>query len=371
MRKIKQLNINYAPLNEAFSLTVESGSLLQVHSADTNEFFPDRQITPLVIMPHFEIHDVSGVIGTGDKTGDLSDIRWYENKEAAPNMISSGTNYEIGAGGKLTVKKNVAYLSPVILLFTANYYDIRTGNVIRIHESVTLSTTSLLEYPVTLDIDHPASWTFNPLTDSGLRDITARVRLAGQTVEPEQEKYWWYRLENNNPVAITDDDLFYESGQNTNVLTIDPRYVDGSVRIVVKADYIAPGETVPDNPTARAVSKEIVINRSYSEYNSDYYVHGGTQVANEATEIKAEGYVTTLGKIYPNPTSKFTLKWELKSQVYGADWRTIGYGEQVIIPKSDYKNGANIALDASEKEALKAISESSSEITFDNQILTA
>jgi hypothetical protein len=371
MKKIRQLNINYTPLNEAFSLVVESGSLLQVHSADTDEYFPDRQITPLVIVPHFEVHDATGIIPTGDKTGDLSDVRWYENTEIPANMISSGTNYTAGGNGKLTVKKNVAYLSPVILLFTANYYDIRTGNVLRIHESVTLSTTSLLEYPVTLDLDHPASWTFNPLTDSGLRGITARVRLAGQTVDPEQEKYWWYRLENGNPVAITDDDLFYESGQNTNVLTIDPRYVDGSVRLAVKADYIAPGESVPDSPTAHAMSREIVINRSYSEYDFNYYIHGGTQVASEAAEAKAEGYVTAGGKVYPGPSTKFTLAWELKSQVYGADWRIIGYGEQVIIPKADYKNGANIALNVSEKEALKAVSQSGGEITFDSKILTA
>jgi hypothetical protein len=371
MKKIKQININYVPLNEAFSLTVESGSLLQVHSADKNEYFPDRQITPLVIVPRFEIHDASGVIGTGDKTGDLTDVRWYENTELAANMITSGTNYTIGTGGKLTVKKNVAYLSPVILLFTANYYDIRTGNVLRIHESVTLSTTSLFEYPIVLDIDHPASWTFNPLTDSGLRNITARLRLAGQTVEPDEEKYWWYRLENNNPVAITDDDLFYESGQNTNVLTIDPRYVDGSIRLAVKADYIAPGKTVPANPTAQALSKTIIINRAYSQYNYDYFVHGGGQIASEATEIKAEGYVTVMGNVYQNPTTQFTLKWELKSQVYGAEWRVIGYGEQAIIPKSEYKNGANIAFDVSEKEALKAITIDGDEITFNNQILTA
>jgi hypothetical protein len=371
MKKIKQLNINYTPLNEAFSLTVESGSLLQVHSADTDEYFPDRQITPLVIVPQFQIHDASGTIQSGDKTGDLSDVRWYENKELPANMITSGANYVIGTGGKLTVKKNVAYLSPVILLFTANYYDIRTGNVIRLHESVTLSTTSLLEYPVTLDLDHPASWTFNPVTDSGLCSITARLRLAGQPVAPEQEKYWWYKIESNNTVAITDDDLFYESGQNTNVLTIDPRYVDGSVRLVVKAEYIAPGGTVPAAPTAKALSDEIVINRAYSKFDYEYFIHGGSQVASEATEAKAEGYVTILGKVYPNPATKFTMKWELKSQVYGADWRTIGYGEQVIIPKSDYKNGANIALDVSEKEALKAVLSSGNEITVDNKILTA
>jgi hypothetical protein len=371
MKKIKQLNINYVPLNEAFSLTVESGSLLQVHSADTGEFFPDRQITPLVIVPRFEIHDESGVIAVGDKTGDLTDVRWYENKELSANMITTGTNYVTGTNGKLTVKKNVAYLSSVILIFTANYYDIRTGNVLRVHESVTLSTTSLLEYPVTLDLDHPASWTFNPVTDSGLRSITARVRLAGQTVAPEQEKYWWYRIENNNTVAISDDDLFYESGQNTGTLTIDPRYVDGSVRLVVKADYIAPGETAPANPTAKAMSNEIVINRSYGKFDYDWFVHGGGQVSAGTNEAKAEGYVTIGGNVYPNPATKFTLKWELKSQVYGAAWRVIGYGEQVTIPKSDYKNGADISLDVSGKEALKAALSSGNEITVDNKIITA
>jgi len=372
MKKVKKLNIQYDPLHEAFSLVVKGGSLLQVHSAETDTYLPDRQITPLVIEPAFYIQDNNSVIESGHHESSLVDIRWYENSEAPANLIISGKNgYETGANGALIVSKNVPYMSPLTLIFTANYLDPRTSNVIRVHETKTLSTTSLLEMPVTLELDKPGSWTFDPLTESGLRTITAILRLAGNEVGADRRAFWWYVVENKVERLIDSEiDLFYESGQNTPTITIDSRYIDGKVLIRCKSEYIAPNTSAPTQPTLKCQIKETTVNRCYSQWDYDYFVNGSSQVSPLALDIKSEGIVTAKGKTVDNPIEKFDLKWSLKSQVFGANWRAICYGIEAIIPRNDYKNGAHLAFEVDEKKALGPVTIGSDILAINGEILT-
>lgn len=148
MKKIQRLNVAYDPLHVSFGLVVKSGSLLQVHSAETNEYVPDRSITPLVLSPKFYVNDVTGVTPSGDLLSSLVDVRWYEGSEVSGNMIVSGSNGYTIQGKELLIAKNVPYLTPLTIIFTANYFDVRTGKTVRVHDQKTLSTTSLVEYPV-------------------------------------------------------------------------------------------------------------------------------------------------------------------------------------------------------------------------------
>lgn len=372
MKKIKRINIQYDPLHEAFSLVVKAGSLLQVHSAETDTYIPDRQITPLVIEPSFCLYDESGTIENGHHEASLLDIRWYENSETPANLIVPGQNgYLVESGGALVISKNVSYLSPLTLIFTANYYDPRTGNVLRIHESKTLSTTSLAEMPVTLELDKPGDWTFDPLTESGLRTVTATLRLAGNAVSAERRAFWWYVVENGAERLINpEDDLFYESGQNTPALTIDPRYIEGRVLVRCKAEYIAPGAPVPAQPSAGCQIRETTVNRCYSVWDYDWFVNGSSQVASRAAEIKSEGLVTSKGLLVENPTEKFDLKWSLKSQVFGAQWRTAGYGTESLIPRNEYRNGAHLAFEVDEKKPLGAAVIGNDTLVINNETVT-
>jgi hypothetical protein len=373
MKKIKRINTQYYPLNEAFSLVVKAGSLLQVHAAETDTYIPDRQITPMVIEPSFYLHDDNGVIKSGHYEDSLVDIRWYENSETPANLIISGQNgYVVAAVGALEVSKNVKYLTPLVLIFTANYYDPRTGNVLRVHESVTLSTTSLTEMPLTLELDKPGDWIFDPLTESGLRTVTATLRLAGKEVSAaERRAFWWYAVENGTERLINpENDLFYESGQNTPSLTIDPRYIDDRILIRCKAEYVSPGTPAPTQPTAGCRVRETTVNRRYSEWDYDYFINGSSQVSVQAVEIKSEGIVTSKGALVTNPTEKFDLKWNLKSQVYGAQWRTIGYGTAVVIPRNDYRNGAHLAFEVDEKKPLGPVAIGDDILTVNDEILT-
>lgn len=373
MGKTNRLFIQYTPLDTSFSLVAQGGSLRQVHSAEKDEYLPNREITPLRIAPIFHVVDADGVILSGDKANELVDVRWYEGTEAIGNLIASGSDgYVINADASITVGKNAPYLSPLVLIFTAKYLDVRTNNVLRIHESVTLTTNSLTETPIaSLEIDKPNGWVFDPLTDTGLRTVTATLRLAGETVVAERQKYWWYKIVGGEQVLLTADELCYESGAGTATITIDPRYIDGNMLFRVKAEYIAPGEATPTNPTASAKSCDMVVNRRYSAWEDDWFINGGNNPTTSVSAIKAESVITRKGSVYANAMTKFTVLWELKKQVANAQWGAIGYGENVLIPKADYISGAHISCDVKEREALKAICIDGAELAINGVILTA
>ena len=74
MKKTKRLNVIYTPLNVSVALVVQGGSLTQTHCAETDEYIPDRSITPLVLVPKVYVQDPDGVIPSG--IGALTGVAW-------------------------------------------------------------------------------------------------------------------------------------------------------------------------------------------------------------------------------------------------------------------------------------------------------
>ncbi len=372
MKKTARLNVEYDPLHSAFSLVVESGSVLQVHSAETDEYIPDRSITPLVLTPYFNVVDVTGLTPSGRAESKLVDMRWYEGSEDDSNLIISGMNGYTINGYKLTIAKNINYLSPITIIFTAKYFDVRSGKTLRLSDKKTLSTTSLTEKPVTLELDKPeSSWLFDPLHDTGLRSVTATMRLAGNIVDASRALYWWYKVVSGVETLVDPlDDLWYESGQNTSVLSIDPRYVDGNLHLRCKGEYVEPGKTAPTQPTSFCQMADTTVVRRYSAYDFDFFINGGNQVSSDVEHIKAESIIRQGNDLISSPESFFLIEWLIKHVTWGATWKTLGYGPDITIAKSAYINGADIALDLHEKESLKAASINGDVLTINDVIIT-
>ena len=104
MKKVKRIGVIYDPLNISASLLVRGGSLSQTHCAERSEFVPDRELTPLVIVPQVYIQDPNGVLTSGYVR--LSGVLWYAlpkdiadtivdesylSKELAQYVITAGT----------------------------------------------------------------------------------------------------------------------------------------------------------------------------------------------------------------------------------------------------------------------------------------
>ena len=386
MKKTKRIGIIYDPLNLSTTMVIRGGSLTQTHSAETGEYIPDRSLTPLVIRPEVYVNDPNGVIESG-KVG-LTGIMWYEipqdmldqikdesyiTGELSRFLITGQTSgYSVAQDGTLTVTKNIAYLEPKVLVFTASYPDARSGKVLRIQATATLSTVSLTE-AASLSLDKPASFVFNPITDAGVRTIKANFLLGGKAPDPKQCRvaYWWYKtVDGKETIIDPDEDLFYETGQNTDALTIDPRYVDGQVKISCKVEYALSGETLPSAPTNDCLKDETTVVRRYPDYDFDHFVHGGVEVSPNAEAVKNECVITVGRTVVENPSRFFSIKWSIKRAVYGAEWTDLGYGESIMIPAVEFANASDVALEVDELGPLGAFTDGDATICYNDEIIT-
>jgi hypothetical protein len=374
MKKIKRLNVAYAPLNTSFSIGVMAGSLLQSHNAMTDEYLPDRSLVPLTLAPQLYIVDATGMMQGGDKTGELREVHWYLGSESSANLIVSGQNgFSLSAAGVLTVEKNVAYLHPLQLLCTAKFYDARSRNTLKFSEVVTLSTVSSLENSVTLELDKPAGWRYDMLTDTGLKTITATLRLAGREItEDARRRFWWYIVPEGGQERLIDEeqDLFYESGGASPTLTIDARYIKENLQLRCRAEYIQPGAAAPLLPGTDAATADTTVTRCYSSYEYDFFVHGGTSVAGTASEIKAECSASRWNTVIEGFEKLFRIIWYIRPKVWNAQWRVLGYGREVTVAKADYENSADVAVELEEHEALAAAAHEGVVFTIDGKIVT-
>lgn len=386
MKKIKRIGVIYDPLNISTSLICQGGSLSQVHNAEAGEYVPDRELTPLVLYPEVYINDPNGIMKNGPAV--MSGIMWYAipknvaeqvtdqsyySSELSRYLITSASEgFHVAMDGTLTVSKNIPFLEPVVLVFTANIADTRSGNIIRVQASATLSTTSIA-VAAALELDKPQSFLFNPIADTGLRTITASLLLGGQSPDPSicQTRYWWYKAVGNAESLIDpNDDLFYESGQNSNKLVIDPRYIDGSLRLICRAEYSTDGAALPNVPSEDALSAQTTVVRRYPDYDFENYVHGGVEVPSGATVVKNECVVTVGRDVLTSASEWFSVKWSIKRAVTGAEWITLGYGDSILIDAREFDDGADVGLEIEEMQPLKAIGMGNSVLSIDGKILT-
>lgn len=386
MRKTKRIGIIYDPLNLSTTMVVRGGSLTQTHSAETGEYIPDRSLTPLVIRPEVYVNDPNGVIETGKI--ELTGILWYEipqdmlgqikddsyiTGELSRFLITGQTSgYSVAQDGTLTVSKNIDYLEPKVLVFTASYPDTRSGKVLRIQATATLSAVSLME-AASLSLDKPASFVFNPITDAGVRTIKATFLLGGKAPDSKRCKvaYWWYKtIDGKETIIDPEEDLFYEKGQSTDTLTIDPRYVDGQVKISCKVEYALAGETLPTSPTNDCLKDETTVVRRYPDYDFEHFVHGGVEVSPNAEAVKNECVITVWRTVIENPSRFFSIKWSIRRAVYEAEWADLGYGESIMIPAEEFANASDVALEVDEIEPLGAFADGDTAICDNDEIIT-
>ena len=386
MRKTKRRGVIYDPLNISTSLTCRGGSLTQVHNAESDELVPDRALTPLVLHPEVYINDPNGIIPDG--IASLSGILWYAlpqdvasnvtekdflTGELSKYLISAASEgFSIANDGTLTVSRNIHYLEPVVLIFTATIGDTRSGNIIRVQATATLSTTSIA-VAASLQLDKPASFMFNPISDTGVRTISAFLSLGGQTPDPDicRVAYWWYKLVGGiESIIEPEDDLFYESGQGTSTLVIDPRYVDGSIRIICKATYVTEDEPLPDAPPDDCLKAETTVIRRYPDYDFDHYIHGGVEIPSGATVVKNECVITVGRQVLDSASAWFSVKWSIKRAVTSAEWITLGYGDSIFIDASEFTDGADVELEIEEIQPLKALANGDEILCINGQVLT-
>ena len=371
MKISKRLRRTYAPLNVTCDLVVEGGALHQIYKPDTEEFSPDRAITPLTIRPVININDPDGVFGNGNANAKLGDLKWFANKV----NVSGNSKYSIDTTnttkkGSLRVMQNIASEVPVTLYFEGVIADARNGTSVKINGSVLLNTNTVSKEKVTVEIDKPAVIIFNPISSIAKLIINASVYLADTIQADGNTKLWWYKKLPNGTLSLLDihDDLEYISGIGTSKLAIDQRYINKIKNYRLVADFVKTGDSIPSVPTKRAAFIDFSVRRRYAIWVAEVQTYGDI-TANQSI-IKANALVTAERKIITNPNDLFNFKWYTTNAA--GEVKKWGIGDVDEIPANIHgiaTGGVEVGVDISERTSLKVSVLNGKALTLNNKLI--
>lgn len=350
--------IQYDPLDVSKTLEVYGGSLKQVYFPATGEYVPNRQLVPLTLVPKVKVIDPHDIMPSDPS---LINHRWYENGV----QIVTDSNYTINSDGSLVVRRNVDYLNPIELLYRGTIDDTRSSRAIDIELSVTLTTTESAGGGVTTSLDKSTAWTYDPLLMETSKTIKAMMYRAEELLDDEDVEYEWLVVDDGVERAFTDLDLFYKSGQGTNTLTIDPRYIEKET-IRCKTTTSKAGYEQTSFADTTIVRKFPILD--YKIFQSSLYLRP------DMSDINVRLQISTKNEILTQLNRWWGIYWYGKRLTAGETERLLGYGEEISIPASvvgkDMYVQFQVDADIQEHGAKKALTVNGDILTVNGQILT-
>lgn len=163
----------YAPLTVYTSLVVPTNgfsTLLQTYRAKDQEYIPNRQISPLTIMPKVIAYAPDGSLKTPYANSMLADLTWYVDGTEISEVWTENTDYKILTAGSdrggLVVYRNIPTTEQHKLHFEGVLADNRLGQNIDIKTNeVTLRTIDLAEFQYKVSVGCDPVVHYNPLID--------------------------------------------------------------------------------------------------------------------------------------------------------------------------------------------------------------
>ena len=327
----------YTPLHGSFSVVIDGGgSLTQFYYTNANQYIPNRATTPMKLCAKLYISDPDKIIPSGDKSSTLT-LTWYENTENTP-ISSSTPGYTVNADGTLTVAKNVPVDSPIQIVCRASYTDTRTGLPIIYQATVNLNTIQKSDEKVSLYLNRPTKFTYNPLTDSNMIDIKASLKLGEKDVAVGNAVFWWYKVVNGVEQLIDSSELNieYVSGQGTATLRLDADNI-GKTIIRCRGAYYTGAK--PSNPDDDKVFAETAIVWKMPHVTAQAFSPNGTAIRKDMITMSYHVRIFYNGKEVAkgNIAKYFFVKWFKKSSAAGSSAIEVGHGTAVTLPVSELK----------------------------------
>lgn len=326
----KKININYAPLNVAVSLScLSSGSpLTQVFDAANGEYEPDRELTPTLIKPTIVANASDGSLGTAYGNASLADMKWYVDGVAIEESAFAGY-YEVTTSGEdrgtISISMNVPVNTRYQLHFEAVIADTRLGVNIPIKtDAIVLMTTDASEDSYSLSIAEDQAIQYNPFEDNllaydyevahglvtasasaeetatdancYLRSIPVTLHLGDEEVDADGYEVSVFSVDGTTLTEVTasDDNEFNEISSTEIVMDL---------RLVEKADYVV--RAYVDGEQVAQI--QYSVGRIYPSYRIETK-NGADFTASDVTRYD-EAMVSSNGNIVENPGNLILMKW--------------------------------------------------------------
>lgn len=168
----KRIRREFAPLTVSVAISCESAysPMMQVYNAASQEYEPNRLVTPTIIRPIVNAHAADGTWPIPTANGSLANMHWYVNGVDISLLDDWVNLYDIdGAGatrGSLTVRRNVTPNERLSLHFEADLVDKRLGVTIHIKtDPVILSTVDKSEDLYGISIGEDRNIRYSPFDD--------------------------------------------------------------------------------------------------------------------------------------------------------------------------------------------------------------
>ncbi len=314
----------YDPLSITFSVITQGGSATQKQETHSGEYEPDREITPLLLEPNLQVADPEKIISDGDYTSSIINSRWYIDSEVSEaNRITSETSgMSIGDNGALTISRNTPVGTAEQLIYTGSFIDPRRNEVLNFRKVIALSCEAVTEINLSLEIDVPPRLALSPFKNLTTRTITAKLINGNSEVSDDDAVYVWKILESGAFREITDDDVFYVSGQDTKALVIGRDYIDKE-SIRVEAYHTSE----PDN----IKSAQFKAHRWYGQYDPRIDIIRGKAIHATTTESEAKITITNRQGNITSPEKYFSLAIAYRKVLDGESWKALSYSESAIL----------------------------------------
>lgn len=350
----KQIKLYTEPLSINAEINIISGNPVQTYNEDTSEYEPDRTLVPLVLMPSVYAYDPESETSS-ERT--VTSVEWYDGvpKSDKSNLISDGTDYELGDGteegipnGALVVNKNIPTSTPKEIYAIFYFTDTRYNKSIEVERSIKLYSTMYYSNNYSLRIiDQPATWTINPLnevadttTGAWLHTITAQLYKGKDAVEDAHAAYWWQIFKDGEWVEVTADDIDFfleckdSSGNFTKTLKFDARMITNvSFRCVASYyDTSRPSQPASDANAAQTTVK-VEMPRTLKV---DVVQTKGVKVKSDmSTEVSFTCNLSyNKAEIGTDKDGLFRFTWYGKSTATGSSEKKIGSGRTITFVPS-------------------------------------
>ena len=369
------LDLVFSPLNVNYGITVE-GSVADEQQLDqsTGQYTPDYTKSYLVLKPWMRVMDPDGVLPDGEVAG--TNVHLY-GRDTAEAEVTNGTEHQVAADGRISIRKNVGAGKTRTYRVTAEYQDPRTGDLIRMEAVHPVSCESVLERP-RLVLNQPALVEWDPTnTDPARIVLEADLRIGRNSVPAANRELIWEKKDMSDsafariyrPTDANYDILDYDVEISSDVtrLTLDRSLMGDMVDIRCRAKYDPygnPSAVTLDERSPSATARftrhvPVPTVRALSPQKFD---------PTQKSFVPEARFYVGLREI-TNPMDFWSLNWYMsKGVANGSISRTlVATGVKPTIPTSSITQayGATLQTGVTEKNPLSAITTDTGAVIVD------
>ena len=382
---------DFAPLTVSVAIACDSSysPLMQAYKASSQEYEPNRLLSPTVIRPIVTAAASDGSWPTPSANSSLANLKWYVNGADITTLSDWTGLYTIdtvgATRGSISIRKNIAPGANVTMRFEADLVDQRLGVTIPIKtEEVVLSTVDVAEDTYSMDVDEH-NIRYNPLLDklhlydykvahglisasaageAAARDGNEYQRTIGFNVYKGGEKLSsgftvrLYRVNSASSVTEITSATAYE------VVSISTSAIVLDLRLIEKADYMIKAF---DGSTEIARA-QFSVNRIWADFSCR--PTNETSILPSQSERYDEVQVDSEGKKVECPGNVIKITWYTDTAVLTAvlhnEGATTVFQLSTTGVGDDYTNDwIDVYIDAQQKEAHSVAIDESSDILTD------